>query len=50
VVDKQAVPKERIRLDKDVVTEQETVSADVRREEVEIEGADTDTDIDRDRR
>ncbi len=48
VVDKQAVPKERIRLDKDVVTEQETVSADVRREEVEIEGADT--DIDRDRR
>jgi uncharacterized protein (TIGR02271 family) len=40
VVDKQVVPKERIRLDKDVVTEERQVSEDVRREEVEIEGDD----------
>jgi uncharacterized protein (TIGR02271 family) len=38
VVEKEAVPVERVRLDKDVVTDQETVSADVRREEIEIEG------------
>jgi uncharacterized protein (TIGR02271 family) len=39
VVDKEAVPVERIRLDKDIVTEQEQVSADVRKEQVEIDGA-----------
>jgi uncharacterized protein (TIGR02271 family) len=38
VVDKQVVPKERIRLDKDVVTEERQVSEDVRREEIEIDG------------
>jgi uncharacterized protein (TIGR02271 family) len=42
VVEKRVVPKERVRLDRDQVTEQETVSADVRKEEVEIEG-----DVDR---
>jgi uncharacterized protein (TIGR02271 family) len=44
VVEKRVVPKERVRLDRDVVTEQETVSADVRKEEIEIEG-----DVDRTR-
>jgi uncharacterized protein (TIGR02271 family) len=40
VVEKEAVPVERVRLDKDVVTDQETVSADLRKEEIEVEGAD----------
>src|SRR3712207_6744795 len=38
VVEKEAVPVERIRLDKDTVTDQETVSADVRKEEGEVDG------------
>jgi uncharacterized protein (TIGR02271 family) len=40
VVDKRAVPKERVRLDKDTVTEQREVSEGVRKEQVElIDGA-----------
>jgi uncharacterized protein (TIGR02271 family) len=38
VVDKQAVPVERVRLDKEQVTEQETVSEQVRQERIEAEG------------
>ena len=38
VVDKQAVPKERVRLDKDVVTEEQQVSETVRKEQIETEG------------
>jgi uncharacterized protein (TIGR02271 family) len=38
VVEKRAVPKERVRLDKDVHTDEETVSEDVRRERIETEG------------
>ncbi len=38
VVDKQVVPKERIRLDKDVVTEERQVSEEVQKEQVDIEG------------
>ena len=38
VVEKEAVPVERIRLDKETVTDQERVSADVRKEEVEVDG------------
>jgi uncharacterized protein (TIGR02271 family) len=38
VVEKDTVPVERIRLDTDTVTEQETVSQDVRRERVDVEG------------
>ena len=38
VVEKRAVPKERVRLDKDVQTDEETVSDDVRREHIEAEG------------
>ena len=39
VVEKEAVPVERVRLDVDTVTEQETVSDSVRKEQIE-----TDTD------
>lgn len=38
VVEKRTVPKERIRLDKDTVTDEEQVSEEVRREEIEAEG------------
>ena len=37
VVDKRAVPKERIRLEKDAVTEEETVSETVRKEAVDVD-------------
>jgi uncharacterized protein (TIGR02271 family) len=38
VVDKRTVPKERVRLDTDTVTEEREVSDQVRRERIEIEG------------
>jgi uncharacterized protein (TIGR02271 family) len=38
VVSKQTVPKERVRLEKDVVTDQEQVSDSVRKEQIEVEG------------
>jgi len=41
-VTKQVVPKERVRLDKEVVSEDRAVSEDVRKEQVEVEG-DTET-------
>ncbi len=53
VAEKRVVPKERVRLDKDVEVEEKTVTENVRREEVEVDGdsdSDVDTDIDRDRR
>jgi uncharacterized protein (TIGR02271 family) len=37
VVEKETVPVERVRLDKDVVTETETVSSDVRKEEIDFD-------------
>ncbi|MGY1601420.1 DUF2382 domain-containing protein [Geodermatophilus sp. SYSU D00815] len=43
VVEKEAVPVERVRLDKETVTDTETVSADLRKEEIEVDGA-RDTD------
>jgi uncharacterized protein (TIGR02271 family) len=43
VVEKEAVPVERIRLDKETVTDQERVSADLRKEEIEVDGV-RDTD------
>jgi uncharacterized protein (TIGR02271 family) len=46
VVEKRVVPKERVRLDKDVEVEDRTVSESVAREEIEIEG-DADTRRDR---
>jgi uncharacterized protein (TIGR02271 family) len=39
VVEKEAVPVERVRLDKQLVTEQEQVSEDIRKEQIEVEGA-----------
>jgi uncharacterized protein (TIGR02271 family) len=40
VVSKEAVPKERVRLSTDTVTEEETVSDEVRKEEIRAEGDD----------
>jgi len=37
VAEKRAVPKERVRLDKDVEVEEKTVTEDVRREEIDID-------------
>ncbi len=42
VVDKEAVPVERVRLDKDVVTEHQQVNETVQKEEIEVDGPDTD--------
>lgn len=39
VVEKEAVPVERVRLDKETVTDEQTVSEDVRREEIETDEA-----------
>jgi len=44
VVEKNVVPKERVRLDKDTHTSEETVSEDVRSEQIEVDGDTTDTD------
>ena len=38
VVDKRAVPKERVRLDKDVVTDEQQVAETVRKEQIESDG------------
>jgi len=37
VVEKKVVPKERVRLDKDVTTEDQTVNEDVRKEQIDVE-------------
>jgi uncharacterized protein (TIGR02271 family) len=49
VVEKRAVPKERVRMDKQTVTEDETVSEQVRKEQIEAEGDTADTRGRRDR-
>jgi uncharacterized protein (TIGR02271 family) len=38
VTEKRAVPKERVRLSKDTVTDEETVADSVRKEQIEVEG------------
>jgi uncharacterized protein (TIGR02271 family) len=38
VVEKRTVPKERVRLDKDVITDEQTVSEEVRKEQIESDG------------
>jgi uncharacterized protein (TIGR02271 family) len=38
VVQKDVVPKERVRMDKDTVTDDETVSEEVRKERIDVEG------------
>jgi uncharacterized protein (TIGR02271 family) len=50
VVDKEAVPVERVRLDKETVTDQAQVSEGVRKEQIEVDGADTARGTDADRR
>ena len=40
VVEKRVVPKERVRLDKETVTEEQQVSEEVRKEQIEMEGED----------
>ncbi|MCW2134235.1 PRC and DUF2382 domain-containing protein [Arthrobacter sp. VKM Ac-2550] len=40
VVEKETVPVERVRLDKETVTDQETVSEEVRKEQIETDGDD----------
>ena len=42
VVEKEAVPVERVRLDKETVQEQEQVNAELRKEQIEVDGADAD--------
>ena len=48
VVSKETVPVERVRLDKETVTEQKTVTEDVRKEQIDLND-DTRTDADRNR-
>ena len=43
VISKETVPKERVRLETDRVTDEETVTGEVRKERVEVEGDTTDT-------
>jgi len=38
VAEKRAVPKERVRLEKDTVTDQQQVSEEVRKERIEADG------------
>jgi stress response protein YsnF len=38
VVTKETVPKERVRLEKDTVTDTETVEGEIRKEQIEVEG------------
>ncbi len=40
VVQKEAVPVERVRLDKETVTEQATVSDEIRKEQIDVDGDD----------
>jgi stress response protein YsnF len=40
VVEKRAVPKERVRLDKDTVTGEERVAEEVRKEQIEVQNED----------
>jgi uncharacterized protein (TIGR02271 family) len=47
VVEKRAVPKERVRLDKDVIRDEQTISDEVRQERIEIDGDRIDADGDR---
>jgi uncharacterized protein (TIGR02271 family) len=49
VTEKRAVPKERVRMDKQTVTEDQTVSEQVRKEQIEAEGDTADTRGRRDR-
>jgi uncharacterized protein (TIGR02271 family) len=45
VVEKEAVPVERVRLDKETVTDEAQVSEEVRKEQIDVDGADDDRRI-----
>jgi uncharacterized protein (TIGR02271 family) len=47
VVEKRAVPKERVKLDKDVVADEVTVEDDVRKEEIDVAGLEESRQTDR---
>ena len=49
VTEKRAVPKERVRLDTETVTDEQTVSEQVRKEQIDTEGVDKKSGINRDR-
>ena len=40
MVEKRAVPKERVRLDTETVTEERQVSEEVRKEQIQVDGQD----------
>jgi stress response protein YsnF len=40
VVEKRTVPKERVRMDKEAVTDERQVSEEVRKERIDVEGDD----------
>jgi len=40
VVDKRAVPRERVRLDTETVTDERQVSEDIRKEQIQVDGDD----------
>ena len=42
VVEKRTVPRERVRLDTDTVTEEQQVGEEVRKEQIEVDEGDTD--------
>jgi uncharacterized protein (TIGR02271 family) len=42
VVDKEVVPRERVRLDTDTVTEERQVGEQIRKEQIEVDEGDTD--------
>jgi stress response protein YsnF len=46
-VDKEVVPRERVRLDTDTVTEERQVGEQVRKERIEVDEGDTDVRDDR---
>ncbi len=50
MIQKEAVPVERVRLDKDTVTEQHTVNEEVRKEQIDVDGDDRNGLNDSDRR
>ena len=47
VVDKEVVPRERVRLDTETVTEERQVGEEVRKEQIEVDEGDTDVRDDR---
>jgi uncharacterized protein (TIGR02271 family) len=47
VIDKEVVPRERVRLDTDTVTEERQVGEEVRKEQIEVDEGDTDVRDDR---